>query len=169
MITNQNSIPEIHHHDLRAEDRPCNRLAKDILYQSSVNISLKFPEISQPFINLRLLHHLTHPMGSRHLQPGPHLRVPRASHVSAQHAPPAARSLPPSRSLTRLSHLPNGPTMPSTRRSLDQFGPGPSACPTRISSAHQFATGSGLTHPLGNHPRRAAPAPPSRKPMVTKS
>ena len=63
--------------------------------------------------------------------------APRASHVPAQHVPPAARSLPPSRTLTKLGHLPYGPTTPSTRRSLDQFGRGPNACSTRISPAHK--------------------------------
>ena len=76
-------------------------------------------------------------MGSRRPRIGPHLRVPRASHISAQHSPSAAHSLPPSGNITRLSHQLNGPTMPSIRRSLDQFGHGPSACSTRISSAHR--------------------------------
>ena len=95
--------------------------------------------------------------------------APRASHAPARRAPPAAPLASSFQDSTRLGRLPNGPTMPSTRRSLDQLRHGPSAYLTRISSAHNPKPAQAVRI-LGNLPRWAAPAPSSQKrPMVTKS
>ena len=120
------------------------QIGKNTIYQSPFTSSayIQRPsDISQPFINLRLLHHSTHPLGSSHPRPGPLLQLP------GPHTPRLSTRYPrPARLLqdsyqTRSSL--NGPTMPSIRRSLDQFGHGPSACSTRISSAHKHSAGSG--------------------------
>ena len=95
----------------------------------------------KPFINLRLLHHKTRPLISRHPRPGPLLQLPGplTPRLSTRYPRPARYLQDSYQTRSSLS----GPTMPSIRRSLDQLGHGPSACSTRISSAHKLPTGSG--------------------------
>ena len=73
-------------------------------------------------------------MGSRHPRPGPLLQLPGplTPRLSTRYPRPARYLQDSYQTRSSLS----GPTMPSIRRSLDQFGHGPSACSTRISSAH---------------------------------
>ena len=80
-------------------------------------------------------------MGSRHPRPGPLLQLPGplTPRLSTRYPRPARYLQDSYQTRSSLS----GPTMPSIRRSLDQLGHGPSACSTRISSAHKLPTGSG--------------------------
>ena len=122
------------------------QIGKDTTHQSSDIHPTNTRHLSEKFQNLHqssIASPLNPPidMGSRHPRPGPLLQLPGplTPRLSTRYPRPA-RSLQDSHQ-TRSSL--GGPTMPSIRRSLDQLGHGPSACSTRISSAHKLPTGSG--------------------------
>ena len=142
----ESSIPEIHQSQFKDRGSPVQQIGKDTNHHPSDVNSTNTRHLSEKFQTLHqssIASPLNPPidMGSRHPRPGPLLQLPGplTPRLSTRYPRPA-RSLQDSHQ-TRSSI--GGPTMPSIRRSLDQLGHGPSACSTRISSAHKLSTGSG--------------------------
>ena len=171
-MTNQkNSIPETHQSRFKRRGLPVQQIDKR---HHLPIFDHQLDEYSTTLGDFSTLHQssiaspLNPPIGIKTPAARAAPPAPRASHVPAQHVPPAARSLPPSRTLTKLGHLPYGPTTPSTRRSLDQFGHGPEACSTRISPAHKT---SNRLRPRTSSWKSSQTGCSStlQKPMVTKS
>ena len=135
-------------HDLSSEDRPCNRLARipSTNLHSPARRTSNDPRI---FLNPSSISDCftTQPTHWDQVTRGPG-RFPSSPGLTRPGSARATRGpLASSGTLTRLGHPSTGPTRPPIRRSLDQFGHGPSACSTRISSAHKLSAGSGRILP----------------------
>ena len=169
MIDNsKNSIPEIHQSQFKDRGSPVQQIGEDTNHHSSDVNSTNTRHLSEKFQTLHqssIASPLNPPIGIKSPAARAASPAPRASHAPAQHALPAARSLPP-------GLLPDSAIPQWVLRCL------PYAVPLTSSDTAPAPARLGSVRPTNPQPaqaayfppRRAAPAPSSQKrPMVTKS